>query len=265
MLSRPLQCVLTLLLILSGLSLGSVARAWGIDGHRLIGEFTQAQLSPSARAEVERLLSLEPGATLSSIANWADEHRTSADAPWHYVNLPRGQECRYDAARDCAQGQCVVSAIDRQAAILGSRAADLERLKALKYLVHFVGDVHQPLHAGFGDDRGGNTVQLQAYGRGTNLHALWDTALLVNWPGGVESLTHEIESAVRSPVSAAARSAPDPARWAEESCRIVEEAWFYPDRRKLEPDYAERAQRVARTRLILASRRLAELLNRVLE
>jgi hypothetical protein len=61
------------------------------------------------------------------------------------------------------------------------------------------------------------------------------------------------------------RGVTDPARWAEESCRIVEEHWFYPDRRKLEPDYAERAQQVARNRLILASRRLAELLNRILD
>ena len=262
--SRHLQFGLTLLLALSGLSLAPMAGAWGVDGHRVIGEFAQSQLSPNARAEVGRLLSLEPGATLGSIANWADEHRTSADAAWHYVNLARDQNCRYDPARDCAQGQCVVAAIDRQAAILNSRAGELDRLKALKYLVHFVGDIHQPLHAGFADDRGGNTVQLQAYGRGTNLHALWDTALLVNWPGGVASLTHEIETAVKSPVAAAVRGVTDPARWAEESCQIVEEHWFYPDRRKLEPEYAERAQQVARNRLILASRRLAELLNRIL-
>jgi hypothetical protein len=89
--------------------------------------------------------------------------------------------------------------------------------------------------------------------------------LLVNWPGGVASLTHEIETTVRSPLAAAVRGIADPARWAEESCQIVEEHWFYPDRRKLEPDYAERAQQVARNRLILASRRLAELLNRILD
>ena len=129
------------------------ASAWGVDGHRLIGDLAQQQLSPKARAEIGRLLSLEPGATLGSIANWADDHRSAADAPWHYVNLPRNGGCRFEATRDCAQGQCVVAAIDRQAAILGARGADADRLKALKYVVHFVADVHQPLHAGFADDR----------------------------------------------------------------------------------------------------------------
>jgi hypothetical protein len=238
--------------------------AWGVDGHRLIGDLAQQQLSPKARAEIGRLLSLEPGATLGSIANWADDHRSAADAPWHYVNFPRNGGCRFDLVRDCAQGQCVVAAIDRQAAILGARGTDADRLKALKYVVHFVADVHQPLHAGFADDRGGNTVQLQAYGRGTNLHAVWDTALVVNWPGGLELLTRDLESAAKGPVAVAARGA-DPARWAEESCRIVEEDWFYPDRRKLEADYEARAQRIVRARLLLATQRLADLLNRLLD
>ena len=240
-----------------------LAGAWGIDGHRLIGDLAQQQLTPKARAEIGRLLSLEPGATLGSVANWADEHRSAADAPWHYVNLPRQSGCRFEAARDCARGQCVVAAIERQATILGARGADSDRLKALKYLVHFVADVHQPLHAGFADDRGGNTVQLQAYGRGTNLHAIWDTALIVNWPGGLEQLTRDVESAARGPVSAAARGV-DPARWAEESCRIVEKDRFYPDRRKLDSEYEERAQRIVQAQLILAAQRLADLLNRLL-
>jgi hypothetical protein len=261
---NSLRHVLTLIALLFGFYLPETATAWGVDGHRLIGDLAQQQLNPKARAEIERLLSLEPGATLGSIANWADEHRTATDAPWHYVNLPRHGGCRFEAARDCAQGQCVVAAIDRQTAILSARGTDADRLKALKYAVHFVADIHQPLHAGFADDRGGNTVQLQAYGRGTNLHAVWDTALVVNWPGGLDRLTRDLEAIIRGPVAVAARGA-DPARWAEESCRIVEEDWFYPDRRKLDSDYEERAQRIVRARLILASQRLADLLNRVLD
>ena len=261
---KSLRITLTLIALLCGFCVTQTAGAWGVDGHRLIGDLAQQQLNPKARAEIERLLSLEPGATLGSIANWADDHRSAADSPWHYVNLPRHGGCRFEAARDCAQGQCVVGAIDRQATILGARGADADRLKALKYVVHFVADVHQPLHAGFADDRGGNTIQLQAYGRGTNLHAVWDTALVVNWPGGLELLRRDLESAARGPVAVAARGA-DPARWAEESCRIVEEDWFYPDRRKLDSDYEERAQRIVRARLILATQRLADLLGRLLD
>ena len=155
----------------------SIANAWGTEGHQVIALIAQASLTPKARAEVERLLVQEPGATLASISTWADEHRSPATAPWHYVNFPR-DTCTYLESRDCPDGRCVVSAIQRQMELLRSDAPDERRLIALKYLVHLVGDVHQPLHAGYADDRGGNTYQLQALMRGTNLHALWDRWLI---------------------------------------------------------------------------------------
>jgi len=65
------------------------ASAWGADGHRLIAEVAQTQLSAPARAEADRLMTLEPGATLASISTWADENRSASTASWHYVNLPR--------------------------------------------------------------------------------------------------------------------------------------------------------------------------------
>ena len=148
------------------------AWGWGADGHRIIAELAERQLQPRTAAEVRRLLSLEPGATLGSVASWADQVRTEADARRHYVNMPPEVHCHYVAERDCPNGECVVGAIERQLAILKSKAPDDERLRALKYLVHFIGDVHQPLHAGHAADQGGNTFQLQAFGHGTNLHAL---------------------------------------------------------------------------------------------
>lgn len=76
-------------------------------------------------------------------------------ASWHYVNFTRG-DCAYDESRDCPDGYCVVGSIKRQLQVLASNAPDDRRLTALKYVVHFVGDVRQPLHAGFLDDKGGN-------------------------------------------------------------------------------------------------------------
>jgi len=151
--------------------------AWGSEGHQVIALIAQSQLTPKARGEVDRLLKLEPGATLDSVSTWADEHRNPSTAPWHYVNFPR-ETCVYEQARDCPDGKCVVGAIERQSKILAFATTDEERLAALKFLVHFVGDVHQPLHAGYLDDKGGNTYQLQAFMRGTNLHALWDTVII---------------------------------------------------------------------------------------
>jgi hypothetical protein len=138
------------------------AGAWGSQGHQVVANLAQAQLSAKAKREVDRLLFLEPGQTLASISTWADEHRSPATAAWHYVNFPKNS-CAYSADRDCPDGQCVVAAIDRHRDILASTAADEVRLRALKYLVHLVADVHQPLHAGYGEDRGGNSYQLQAF------------------------------------------------------------------------------------------------------
>ena len=111
--------------------------AWGSEGHQVISLIAQSQLTPKARGEVDRLLKLEPGATLYSISTWADEHRNPSTAPWHYVNFPR-ETCVYEQARDCPDSKCVVGASERQSKILASAATDEERLAALKYLVHFV-------------------------------------------------------------------------------------------------------------------------------
>jgi len=145
--------------------------AWGTQGHQVIALIAEQQLTPKATELVRKLLALEPGATLASISTWADEHRNPATAPWHHINFPQNS-CTYDAACDCPDGNCVVAAIDKQLDVLASNAPEEKRLTALKYVVHLVADVHQPLHAGYGEDRGGNTYQLQAFMRGSNLHAL---------------------------------------------------------------------------------------------
>ena len=237
------------------------AMAWGADGHRLVAELAQQRLTPEAAAEANRLLALEPGATLASISTWADEFRSPSTAAWHYVNFGRETNCQYDAAPICIEGNCVVGAIARQVAILASNAPDEQRLKALKYLVHFIADVHQPLHAGYADDRGGNTYQLQAFGKGSNLHALWDSGLIQNWAEGAQALQASAQSAATTNND----DSNSPERWAEESCRIVATEDFYPDNRKVGEPYLQRWASVLAQRLGSAASRLANVLNRTLK
>ena len=232
--------------------------AWGSEGHQVIASLAAARLTPVARAEVDRLLALEPGETLVSISTWADEHRNPAAAPWHYVNFPR-DSCAFDPRRDCPDGKCVVGAIARQLEVLASNAPDENRLIALKFLVHFVGDVHQPLHAGYFDDKGGNKYQLQAFMRGSNLHAFWDTGLIRNLNEGTEVLTARLS---RMPTPGKTADL-DAAHAAEESCRIVGSPGFYPERR-VGDDYIARFTPVMEQRLVTAGARLAGLLNRAL-
>lgn len=242
-------------IIATAIAFSAAADAWGTKGHQVVANLAYAQLTDKAKTEVNRLLALEPGATLASVSTWADETRNKTTAPWHYVNFPR-DTCTYDAARDCPDGQCVVGAIDKQLAVLASNTSDEKRLVALKYVVHLVADVHQPLHAGYADDRGGNTYQIQAFGRGTNLHALWDNGLIENTGLDTAAMTAKLLAA------SATAGEVDAARVAEESRRIVGTAGFYPDR-KVGTDYLERFTPVMEKRLSVAGARLAARLNEV--
>ena len=233
----------------------STALAWGTEGHQTVALLAEKDLSPTARAEVNRLLALEPGATLASISTWADEHRSPQTAAWHYVNFPQG-DCSYQVERDCPERRCVVAAIARQAELLGSTAPDDVRLRALKYLVHFVGDVHQPLHAGYKDDKGGNTYQLQAFMRGSNLHAVWDSGLIKNLNEDADVLAKRLHLKTLSGRWMAAQAA-------EESCRIVGTSGFYPGR-LVDARYITEFTPIMEQRLALAGSRLAQLLNGLL-
>ena len=237
----------------------SAANAWGTEGHQVIALIAQSQLTSKARGEVDRLLAQEPGASLASVSTWADEHRNPSTAPWHYVNFPRS-DCVYNEQRDCPDGRCVVEAIKRELAMLESSASFEKRLTALKYVVHLVGDVHQPLHAGYLDDKGGNTYQLQAFLRGSNLHAVWDTGLVKNLSEEPEAMAARLQklSVGVSPVNW------DPVNAAEESCRIVSGQGFYPVR-LIDLPYIQSFTPVMERRLATAGARLAGILNAALK
>lgn len=230
--------------------------AWGAHGHSTVAWIADAQLTPAARAKVNRLLALEPGSTLESIASWADKNRDSSNTRWHYVNFPRG-DCHYRPVRDCPDGQCAVAAIAEQTTILRSTATDQEKLIALKFLVHLVGDLHQPLHAGFGDDRGGNQVQIQFEGEGSNLHALWDHQLVDQFELPPKALARKIRHDLGSSAAVAIEPVPT---WAEQSCHIVSGPGFYPAPQVPQAylgDYAP----VVELQLWRAGSRLAQILN----
>jgi hypothetical protein len=241
-------------------ALASNANAWGSEGHEVVANLAAAQLTPRAKAEVASLLALEPGETLESISTWADEHKNPSSAPWHYINFPR-DNCVYDRQRDCPDGKCVVEAIERHLGVLSSTSSPEKRLQALKYVVHLVADVHQPLHAGFRDDKGGNRYQLQAFMRGSNLHALWDSGLIRNLNEDVEVLAERL---LTKPVPTGIITNLTPENTAEESCRIVSELGFYPERR-VGADYIEKFTPIVERRLVIAGARLAAMLNNALK
>lgn len=263
----PVRALLWSLLVLSPAN----AVAFGPLGHRLVAALAEERLSPPTRAELERLLG--EGVTLAAVSTWADElrdrdaERGRATARWHFVNIPREAQCRYDEARDCPEGQCIVAALERQAALLADRrTADPIRREALKWVVHLVGDIHQPLHAGYPEDRGGNLFQVHYLGRGSNLHALWDSGLLESARRNEDEYLERLRPAAASiPTALTAYRADAARRWAEESCALLASLPIYPPRAgRLPRGYLKTMRPHVEERVLRAGLRLAELLEHAL-
>lgn len=257
-----LRCIFAVALLFTT----SSVFAWGPLGHRTIAALAERELTPAARAEVERLLAPDHERSLVDVAMWADDLRDEDSARYrktsrdHFVNF-RGGQCRYDARRDCRDGRCVVAAIERNLATLGDRKhSQAERADALRFVVHYIADVHQPLHAGYKDDKGGSGVQLR-YGReNRNLHSVWDGLILnsigYRWPEYADMLARS-----KPPLVAPGN---DPVAWAEESCRAVRDEGVYPSGNRIDAAWLDRKRPVAERRLQIAAKRLAAAFNRVL-
>ncbi len=152
--------------------------AWGKTGHRVVAALADPQLSGLARAHVEQILGA--GETLDEAANWPDEMRSAPGnfwrktaTPWHYVTV---NGITYDHAPP--EGDAL-KALDHFVAVLKDpKASRADQQLALRFIVHLVGDLHQPLHVGKCCDRGGNDVKVTWFGKPTNLHAVWDSALV---------------------------------------------------------------------------------------
>jgi hypothetical protein len=173
-----LRVSLAVVVALSGMLAGHrPALAWGHLEHRASALLAEARLTPAARAVVLELL--EPGESLAEASTWADEVRRArpGSGSWHYVNVPI-TEPEYSPQFAPRRGD-VVGKVEQFALVVADRSAPrARRREALKFLVHLVQDLHQPVHVGDRGDRGGNDLQVRFFGKGSNLHRVWDSGLI---------------------------------------------------------------------------------------
>lgn len=153
---------------------------WGQNGHRATAAIATQYLSKKAKKNIERLLGDE---TLVTVSTFADEIKSYDEyrkyGTWHYVNIAPGET--YES-HDKNPGGDLYMAIKNCEEILSSETSSKEeKIFSLKLLVHFIGDLHQPLHVGRASDKGGNDFQVQWYGNGTNLHSVWDTKMIESY------------------------------------------------------------------------------------
>jgi hypothetical protein len=252
------------LLLLALLLLPPPAFAWGPRGHEIIAHIAAMNLTPKARASVAGLLGGEAEAMLAINASWADEIREARPqtAPWHYVNLDIAGDMRYRAARDCQKDDCVVAQIARQEAVLRSNASRARKAEALKFLVHFIGDIHQPLHAADNRDRGGNQVQFRYRGERISLHHFWDDEVVTLLGRDARTVAKAIDGAT-PPLQKRQLAGGTPEFWAEMSGSIARSD-IYPELGRVAQVNDRQAaiqSRIARLQLARAGYVLAEKLN----
>jgi hypothetical protein len=248
----------------------SSTHAWGGDGHRLVCEVAFRHLAPEAKVLITQLRAGESGSFAES-CTWADEVRDQRPETYnyHFINIPSGQS-GMNMTRDCGDPakRCAPWAIKLYATVLADATkSTLQRGEALKFLSHFVGDLHQPLHAGRPGDLGGNRVFVSffgdrgAEGRPINLHSVWDSRILgranLRGPQNVDQLLAEISTA---DVSSWANS--DVVAWTNESYRIDEEfVYSVPTGGDIQQAYYDRALSISKRRIQQAGIRLAHVIN----
>lgn len=245
------------------------ASAWGEDGHKVVGEIAWNLLENDSKAALMPLFTPDYP-SLAEMSVWADRVRSNAAfgpaGSWHYVNAPESGT-PLDVSTACPPERgCVVTAIEAQAAILADGSEPLwKRRQALMWLIHFVGDVHQPLHAGHKEDRGGNLLDVSYEGRTQNLHRVWDTSLIEAHEDQWQDLAEVLLNGLTPEARSAWRVSVDPLEWALESQALAEQyAYAVPKKGKLTRAYESQAWTVVQSQLQGAGVRLAALIDRAL-
>ena len=256
------------------LSAPAPALAWGYEGHEVIADIARDLLTPAVRAKVDALLATDFRSA---------GHRETAQ--WHFVDVelakpdltaacfglpPAGGAASAGPAQDCVVDK--VEEFERELA--DARTPAPERLLALKFLLHFVGDLHQPLHASDNQDRGGNCVRVALGGpRTTNLHSYWDTAVVQALGSDPQAVAASLEAQI-IPADRKTWQAGDPRTWAKEAFGVAQNvAYTIGSQPGCNPDaalitlpngYTQKAQAAAALQLKRAGVRLALELNRAL-
>ncbi len=215
-----------------------IASAFGDDGHKIVGEIAWQELSQEAKNEIRRLLQADPDYDrFYESCAWADKIKSDGSWNWarrlHYVNVPKDKDI-YDETRDCRVKEscpdgipcpgrnCVVAAIAYYHDVLkDANASEPDKLIALKFLGHFVGDLHQPLHAGYAHDKGGNDVRVEFFHNKTNLHSLWDSGMIRRTGKRWFDYARELSETITADQRQSWTGTLDPAAWANESHALV--------------------------------------------
>lgn len=237
----------------------SHAYGWGQTGHRVTGRVADQYLNKKAKKELDRILS---GQSLAMASTWMDEIRSDSTydyaIDWHWVTIQSGES--YEQSKKNKNGD-VIQTIERIITELKSKKLNSQQeAEAVKMLIHLIGDIHQPLHVGGGNDRGGNDVKIMWFRVDSNLHRVWDQDMIddtrLSYTEFAESLEKPGDIKLKEWQKSSARD------WANESISYRKQVYDYKNG-KLSYEYSYHHLHIVRTRLLQAGIRIAAVLNEI--
>ena len=231
---------------------------WGQTGHRIIGKIAENHLSRQAK---KRLTVLLDGQSLALVANFMDEIKSEPKydslGPWHYCTIP--EILQYHGAPK--EGD-VIQAINTYIDLLKKgRLSKEEEVFSMKCLIHLMGDIHQPLHAGKGDDRGGNDVKVTYFGDNTNLHSVWDSGIIDGQKLSYTEYAQWIDNATVSQMDLWKKDGL--MVWVSESIAMRSQVYNLPENKRIGYRYDYDNISLLNERLLMAGIRLAALLDEI--
>lgn len=235
--------------------------SWGFKGHRAVATIAQNHLNAGVAYVVSAYLK---GEQMEAVSTWADENRDPKTAPWHYINLPLGlsRDAFVKAVQE-SDNNLYTAILKTEATLKDANASAEAKNEAMKYLIHLVGDAHQPMHVSRKEDKGGNTIQLRFDNKGTNLHSLWDSKLVDKEGLSQEDIVKTYDTA--TPADIKKWQSDSPIEWLWESYQITTELYANAKPgQNIDDVYYQKYIPVIRKRIDQAGIRLAGELNRLL-
>lgn len=235
---------------------------WGKTGHRATGEIAETYLSKTTKKKVAKILN---GQSLALVSTFGDDIKSDPAyrkyGPWHYVNLEKDQTA-YSEEEANPAGDLVYGIKKCIAVLEDKKSSDEEKEFHLKMLVHFIGDLHQPFHAGRGEDKGGNDIQVRWFNKGTNIHRVWDSQMIDGYQMSYTELANNADKLSKEQIRSIAGG--DVLDWMYESKELSEKVYASVETGdKLGYEYNYKWFPVVREQLQRGGIRLAEVLNRI--
>jgi hypothetical protein len=250
-----LRTILSLILLISSIH----SFGWGATGHRVTGYIAQKHLNKKAKAAIQKLLGQQ---SLALATTWMDEIKSDSTYnhthDWHWVTIDEG--VTYEQMKKNPKGDILMT-IDRLITELKSKKfTGKEEVERLKMLLHLIGDIHQPLHVGFGDDNGGNRVRVTWFGENTNLHTVWDSKMIEHTQLSYTELGESVNIASAEQIKAWQNSTVRD--WAAESMSYRKRVYDIGDGKLYYP-YPYKNLPLVQERLLQAGVRMAGVLNEI--